>query len=172
MHTTKNTNAVVKIGRRYVCHLPFWSSNPFTSLNKTCSLLSIYSNRSTQHKHTGPRQTISCNVNNWNGLVQHFKFLMIFVMRRYFTNLGLQDRGWEFGWEGQVIGKDWSSKIWPSQSFLNSYLNHPTSFGFESKVIMDLNDLRHVWYRVGFISTLAKEKQIEIHSQITQFTQV
>jgi hypothetical protein len=28
--------------------------------------------------------------------------------------------------------------------FLNSYLNHPTSFGFESKVIMDLNDLGYV----------------------------
>jgi hypothetical protein len=24
MHTTENTNAVVKIGRRYVCHLPFF----------------------------------------------------------------------------------------------------------------------------------------------------
>jgi hypothetical protein len=65
----------------------------------------------TQHKHTVPRQTGSSNANNWNGLGQHFNFLWFLWWERYVMNLSLQDRDWEFGWEGQMIGKVWSSKI-------------------------------------------------------------
>jgi hypothetical protein len=33
MHTTENTNAVIKVGRRYVFHLPFEVHELFTPLN-------------------------------------------------------------------------------------------------------------------------------------------
>jgi hypothetical protein len=41
-------------------------------------------------------------------------------------------------WKGLILQDLAKSK------FLNSYVYYPTSFGFESKVIMDLNDLGHV----------------------------
>jgi hypothetical protein len=42
MHTTENTNAVVTVGRRYVCHLPFEVCELSTSLKKRVTLRTSY----------------------------------------------------------------------------------------------------------------------------------
>jgi hypothetical protein len=81
MHTTENTNAVVKIGRSMCVTCLFEVQT--LSLLSTRHVLSFQSIAIEVHnqKHIGPRQTRSSNAYNWNGLVQHLNFLMIFGMR-------------------------------------------------------------------------------------------
>jgi hypothetical protein len=52
MRATENTNAVVTVGRRYVCHLPFEVHKLSTSLKKRVTLRTSYNIEITQHKHT------------------------------------------------------------------------------------------------------------------------
>jgi hypothetical protein len=47
MHTTENTNAVVTVGRRYVCHLPFEVRELSTSLKKHVTLRTSYNTKIT-----------------------------------------------------------------------------------------------------------------------------
>jgi hypothetical protein len=86
---------------------------------QTLSLLST--------RHVLSFQSIAIEVHNINTLVQDkqdqamqtiemgwlniLNFLWLLWWERYGLKLGLQDRVWKFGWEGQMIGKDWSSKI-------------------------------------------------------------
>jgi hypothetical protein len=108
MHTTENTNAVVKIGRSMCVTCLFGV--------QTVSLLStrhVFSFQSVaievhNHKHTGPRQTRSSNANNWNGLVQQFKFLMISMMREIWLETWLTIYGLRV-WMGK--SNDWKGLI-------------------------------------------------------------
>jgi hypothetical protein len=52
MHTTENTNAVVKVGRRYVCHLPLEDHNLSLLSTRYVALRSNYNTEITQHKYT------------------------------------------------------------------------------------------------------------------------
>jgi hypothetical protein len=85
---------------------------------QTLSLLST--------RHVLSFQSIAIEAHNINTLVQDkhdqalqtiemgwFNILNLWFLwwERYVLKLGLQDMDWEFGWEGQMIGKDWSSKI-------------------------------------------------------------
>jgi hypothetical protein len=97
---------------------------------QTLSLLS------TRHVHSF--QSIAIEVHNINTLVQDkqyqamqaieigwfniLNFLWFLWWGRYVMNLGLQNMDWEFGWEGQLTGKDWSSKI--TMKWWNSYAWH------------------------------------------------
>jgi hypothetical protein len=79
-----------------LCHLSFWSSNSFASLNNTRSLHSIYSNRSNttintpfQSKQNQAMQTID------KGWCTILKFLMILWWERYSINSRLDKHGIE-----------------------------------------------------------------------------